>query len=368
MPNNKVLFFTLGSELVASSRTRVFQYLPHLSKTGTSARVVKMAPSWDYWVIANFPERNRLLTVTKKGLTLFCLIVNKFWYYYALARLGLCCRFYDILFFQKVSLPISLVQWLKNNFKGKIFYDFDDAIYESSKVDRFLTAFLPITAGVFVENEETARYVQEKGAEPHIITGPIDCDRYQPAGQKNSASQNRKVVIGWIGSTSTTKYLEPLVDIFRKLALESLNFEVLLVGSNPSFAPTGFPLRRINWSLQTEVRNLSGMDVGIMPLSDDQWSRGKGGYKILQYMAMGLPCVASPVGVNSTLVADGATGFLPASQEQWMEYLRQLITDHDLRSRLGAEARVIATKKYSFQKYAPDMVSIFNGLKNSAIL
>jgi glycosyltransferase involved in cell wall biosynthesis len=355
----RILYFTLGSELVASSRTRVFQFLPHLARAGFHTKVIMSSPGWDYWVIANFSESTAFQRVVKKFSLKFVRLLCKIYHATSILRLIIAHRKYELLFVQKTTLPSVVVSLLRRGYSGKIFYDFDDAIYVVPEVDRFLREFLPMTSAVFLENTETAEYAERHQAKPHLIIGPIDCERYRPAKKRSDILADAKITVGWIGSESTTKYLKELVEVFKSLKSGGLPFELLMIGSDPSFQPDGFACRRINWNLHTEVSSLSTFDLGIMPLVDDEWSRGKGGYKILQYMAMGLPTIATPVGINAELVSDGITGFLARDLDEWRERLKQLILDPSLRKKMGLAARDSAVKNYSFQKYLPEIIDVF---------
>ena len=113
------------------------------------------------------------------------------------------------------------------------------------------------------------------------------------------------------------------------------------------------------WSLEAEKRHLERTDVGVMPLENNDWSRSKGGYKILLYMSMGVACVASPIGINSEIIKDGINGYLADTPEEWLEKLSLLIEDYPLRQRLGEEGRKAAEKLYSYNVQAPKIIKIF---------
>ena len=173
------------------------------------------------------------------------------------------------------------------------------------------------------------------------------------------------MIIGWIGSFSTTKYLRIVENPLRLLSLRYSNLVIELIGAN-DIVFDGVKMRTKRWNLDSEVSNLQNFDIGIMPLPDDNWTRGKGGYKLLQYCAIGIPCVASPVGINKEIVREGINGFLVKDQKDWVERLALLIEDKELRERLGRKAREIAVKEYSFYCATPKLVKIFHeveGLK-----
>ncbi|MCK4816159.1 glycosyltransferase family 4 protein, partial [bacterium] len=172
---------------------------------------------------------------------------------------------------------------------------------------------------------------------------------------------NDKVVIGWIGSSSTTPYLSILFPVFRRLCRTHPNAYIKLIGATPINIPD-VRVKQVDWDLETEVEELQEFDIGIMPLPDNEWTRGKGGYKLLQYMAVGIPCVASPVGINKELIRDGENGFLATTEEEWYEKLSLLIENPEIRKRMGLRERDFVVKNYSFEVAAPKLISVLKSL------
>jgi glycosyltransferase involved in cell wall biosynthesis len=163
------------------------------------------------------------------------------------------------------------------------------------------------------------------------------------------------VTVGWIGRDSTTMYLEPVLPVLARLQQAHPGLRVRLVGGLPG---TGAGVAAVRpWSLATELDELACFDIGIMPLTDDDWARGKGGYKILQYFACGIPTVASPVGVNADIVRDGETGFLARDAREWESGLSKLIEDRELRRRMGAAGRRAAEAEHSLAVAAPRLLA-----------
>ncbi len=325
-----ILFLTLGRETVPSSRVRVYQFLPHLREKGIHCKV---------------------LSCGSKVATIL-----------ALSRFLIFASFYDIVIVQKVLLPLSY-QKVLSFLNRSIVFDFDDAIYtydflfsdmEKRRVIKIyrprLEGMLRLSGLVTLANEETAAYASSACKNILRVTGPIDTDRYLPRNPK--ITQNARVIVGWIGSFSTTPYVEKMLLCFEKLLKKFSHVEVRLIGAR-RFNTKDVPIRFVNWSLSTEVPELEEFDIGIMPLPDNKWTRGKGGYKLLQYMAMGIPAVASPVGINKELIKEGLNGFLASSEEEWLDKLSLLIEDKDLRERIGERGRQIAERDYSFYHYIP---------------
>jgi glycosyltransferase involved in cell wall biosynthesis len=142
------------------------------------------------------------------------------------------------------------------------------------------------------------------------------------------------------------------------------NAIVTLIGSGFIELP-GVSLRIIPWSEETEVEYLSSFDVGIMPLSDSLWARGKCGFKLIQYMASGLPVIASPVGVNKEIVNNGVNGFLPSSNEQWIESLERLYKDVDIRNKMGKFGRKIVENKYCTNVTESKLIHLLTEVTNN---
>ena len=209
-----------------------------------------------------------------------------------------------------------------------------------------------------VEHAYTAGFASNFCPNVSRITGPIDTDRYVP-GRK---SKKNRIVLGWIGSSSTTQYLdlirEPLVALARRYS----GLELCLIGAGEFDMPE-FCVHRHPWASETEVGHLQTFDIGLMPLPDDSFTRGKGGYKLLQYMSMGLPVVASPVEINREIVTPGETGFLADTKKEWIEFLGRLIEDKTLRNQMGAAGREKMIAEYSLKKSSVQLLAL---LKRSA--
>lgn len=165
------------------------------------------------------------------------------------------------------------------------------------------------------------------------------------------------VVIGWIGSPSTLKYLTFLEDVFLELS-EKYNIKVHIIGSSVSPFKV-FKPNLIKWSEETEIEEIKKFDIGIMPLNDSPWERGKCGFKLIQYMGCSLPIVGSPVGVNSEIIEHNINGFLVATIEEWKKSFEVLIKDKYLRNRLGEEGKEKVKKFYSKNAVRNTLLKIY---------
>jgi len=350
-----VLFVAQYGPLAASSRTRVFDYLPLLRQSGVIADVVVVAP--DKWVrrLNSGGLLNRLLYYWVAWLRTWCVGIWCVW----------SAKRYDALFIQKVIFP-SPISKLLRRYRHKILFDFDDAIFTLEKVgvgwlsqirhrrrERGLPTMLQTAQCAVVENAYTAQYALQFCSQVVRITGPIDTVRYAPG----ELVVKDDVVLGWIGSPTTTRYLDLIREPLAALGRRYPQVKLHLVGAS-GFQLDGMPVESFAWTLDTEVAHLRQFDIGLMPLPDDDFTRGKGGYKLLQYMAMGLPVVASPVEINREIVDDGENGFCADSLEDWVQNLSLLIEDAELRKRLGRAGRKKMEREFSLQNSSQQLLHI----------
>jgi glycosyltransferase involved in cell wall biosynthesis len=183
----------------------------------------------------------------------------------------------------------------------------------------------------------------------------VDLDRY-PVG--NDRVRHDVFTVGWIGSPSTTRYLNEVQPALSTLS-EGGKARLLLVGAE-HISLDGVPIESRRWTEASEVQDVHDFDVGIMPLTDDPWSRGKCGYKLIQYMACGLPVIASPVGINNQIVEQGVNGFLAQTPDDWLHALTTLRDDVKLRARLGAAGRAKVEAQYTLQVTAPRLLTLLH--------
>lgn len=245
-----------------------------------------------------------------------------------------------------------------------ILFDYDDAIFHyydapdrpvvrallGGKLEPLLRNAFACTCGNAYLRDYAARFCERSLVVPTVV----DTEVYRPIAKPDSA----KLVIGWIGSPSTWCNVRPLLPLLEQLCRErSVRFRA--VGAGAEAEHDLFPgLELLAWSEETEVAEVQAMDIGIMPLLDLPFQRGKSGYKLVQYMACGLPVVASPVGVNREMV-DGSNGLLAAEEAEWREALVRLIGDAELRRRMGEAGRALAERSYSLASQAPRIVELF---------
>jgi glycosyltransferase involved in cell wall biosynthesis len=181
------------------------------------------------------------------------------------------------------------------------------------------------------------------------ISSSIDADRFVPV---NRYSSDGRVTIGWTGTFSSRPYLDLLRRVFQQLAKER-DFRLRVIG-NFDYELLGVDLEVMHWSAEQEIQQLQGIDIGVYPLPFDDWVGGKSGLKAIQYMMLGLPCVATDVGTTPLIIRHGENGLLVKSEAEWLDALRRLLDDPELRRRLGEQARSDAVAKYSVKAVAAD--------------
>jgi glycosyltransferase involved in cell wall biosynthesis len=241
----------------------------------------------------------------------------------------------DLVFMGKTTSVNSFVRWLRR--PGKYFYLMGAA-------NHVITCTPYLDSIVRKYNQQTTD-----------ISSTIDTDKYVPIREY---SNDRRIVLGWSGSHSTVPFLRLLERVLLELRKRH-DFKLLVIGTT-RFDIEGLDVEAIAWNEPTEVRDLKRIDIGLYPLPDEEWVLGKSGLKALQYMALGIPTVATAVGANFRVIEDGKSGFLVNSDEEWKERLGRLMGDPDLRRRIGEEARKRVERHYSIRANAPAYLRIFD--------
>ena len=248
-------------------------------------------------------------------------------------------------------------------------FDFDDAVFVPyvSPSNGYLSylkfpgktrTICRLAAHVMAGNEYLADYARAVNNRVTVIPTTVDTSKYTVA--RPTAAADGPPVIGWTGSYSTAQHLRTLEGALRRLAARE-RFRLRVIGA-PGFEMAGVDVEVVPWRSETEVADLRPIDIGVMPLPDDPWSRGKCGMKALQYMGLAIPTVCSPVGVNSDIIRDGENGLLAATEDDWVEKLTLLLRSAELRERLGAAGRVTVETTFSAAVQAPRVLQIFESV------
>jgi glycosyltransferase involved in cell wall biosynthesis len=351
----KMIAFMKYGEKAASTRQRLLQYIPHLNAAGITV---------DWFPLLADAQINRVGRVRN--------IVPLLAAYFRRLAWLLRARQYDVVWIHKELFPYTpgWFEALVARTGVPIVYDFDDAIFHNYDLNRrgmvrrlLGRRFEPLlrkASAVSCGNAYLRDYAARFCANSVLIPTVVDTHDYRP---RPSAPDGGPPVIGWIGSFSTWQYMLPLVALLEDLVAQG-RARVRIVGAGAAAA--AYPsFELIDWSEATETAEVQRMDIGIMPLTDDPWSRGKCGYKLIQYMACGLPVVASPVGVNTDLARPGVTGMLAKTAEEWRDALVRLLDDAPLRAAYGAAGRDLVERDYSLKATAPRLTALLHSAVTS---
>ncbi len=335
----RVLFLTKYGRRAASSRLRYLQYIPKLEREGIHCEI---KPLFDDLYV----ER----TFNNKPIA-FPYLVGRFW---DRLKAALSSRQYDVVVLQYEAFPY-VPAWLENLLGARVPYvlDIDDAIFHSYDLSpRFLVRFtlsskiravMRSAACVLAGSPYLAEYARVENR--HVEWAPTCIDVSRFPVKKWADNSTKPFTIGWIGAPSTAKYAAMAVPAVRKLATQ-MPVRLVYIGSGQVKYENLIPEVRA-WSEETEVTDMMEFDVGIMPLPDIPWARGKCAFKLVQYMACGLPVVASPVGMNNNVVQHDRNGFLASSQEEWLQALVTLGRDVALRRSFGCAGRRLVEQDFT---------------------
>jgi glycosyltransferase involved in cell wall biosynthesis len=231
--------------------------------------------------------------------------------------------------------------------------ELDDAIYVSPERAYKYPHIVRWARGVIAGNEVLRHYLSAHNARVEVIPTVIDPRRYRPKDVYRASTPPR---IGWIGLASNFHHLQLVAEELRQACSKS-GARLVIVSARPP--ELDVPFEFVPWSEATEADVIRGFDVGIMPLVDSEFSRGKCGLKVLQYMAAGTPVVASPVGVNRSIVEHGHNGLLASSGAEWTEALTAVLGDTELRERLGRAARLTVEQHYALEPWADRLAAFY---------
>jgi glycosyltransferase involved in cell wall biosynthesis len=280
--------------------------------------------------------------------------------------------FYDFIFIHREAAPVGppVIEWiLAKVLRRKIIYDFDDAIWLTDRrTEPFLFRLIKWRSKIAsickwsyrisCGNQYLMDFASNFNARVFYTPTVVDTTDWHNPGLYNPQKMANDVVIGWTGTHSTLKYLADLVPVLQQIESRHPQVRILVVADRrPDFELQS--LQFVAWNKDTEVEDLLKMDIGIMPLPDDEWAKGKCGFKALQYMALEIPAVVSPVGVNTEIVDDGRTGFIATTPQDWTTALTRLIEDAVLRKSFGASARKEIEARYSVSSSAASFMSLF---------
>ena len=345
----KILILSRYGSLGASSRVRFLQYIPYFESQGVNVTVKPLLSN--AYINALYKGKSRRHEIIKGYFKRVVTLLN--------------VRDYDLVVIEKEVFPFmpAVVEYLFNILDIKYIVDYDDALFHNydchsnrlvriilgKKIDSVMRSASIVIAG----NNYIAEYAELAGAKNiEVIPTVVDTSRYQVKRKAHTKTP----IVGWIGTPHTSKYLHRLLPVFK--SIKDIDVRFVAVGARPEDFEEGL-IEAWPWSEETEVSSIQQFDIGIMPLNDSPWERGKCGYKLIQCMACGVAVVASPVGVNCKIVEPDKTGKLPNSLEEWDIALRSLL---DLSSKniseMGNAGRIKVEELYSLQAQAPIFLQI----------
>lgn len=308
----------------ASTRQRVLQYLPRLESAGMACEVLT-APT----------------TILAK---------RELW-----RRLPL---FHTLFIQRRLFQPWEV--WIMRRGIRRLVFDFDDAVmfkdHDTRQTGNFTRRFKFRAMARHADLMIAGNGYLQAQALPYcnrvaILPTAVDMERYQPKSDHGA----ERVTIGWIGSRSTLKYLTDIQDVLEELAKNYPHLQLKIVADR-FLTGQQLPIIAKHWDYVDEIADLHSFDIGLMPLRDDPWSRGKCGFKLIQCMAVGVPVVCSPVGMNREIVEDGINGLWAGDPDSWFKALAALIEDPQRRRELGTAGRQTVQQYYSLQGQAPRLI------------
>ena len=279
-------------------------------------------------------------------------------------------RKFDIVYIFLWVTPFGppIAEWLFCKLSHKVIYDIDDLVYKSSaspnnKFIKFLKSsskvdFLMRHANhVLVSTDKLMEYTQKFTRNVSLIPATIDMRKYK-GDNKNTVDDI--VTIGWSGSHTTSKYLHLLDNVLKTLSKKH-HVRIMVMGDK-NFAVPGLDVELVEWTAEKEAYNLMQFDIGLHPIPDEEWVYGKSGGKLVQYMAAGIPIVASAIGPNFKAVENGYNGFLVTTNEEWINRLELLIVDKKLREQMGNNSKSYAIKNYSTEANSDKYLAVLNSV------
>jgi len=342
--NNQKILFIVKNKNEASSRFRVFSYLNHLEQ--------------DFEVLFFYAEykNNKVPKILRSLVKRFRFIT--------LVNL---VRKNDIIFMQR---PMSVdgnkstfFEWLFTRFNKNLIFDYDDAIFVENATK--MKSLVSLSKACICGNDYLADFAKQYNPNTYIIPTPIDTDKFI----STKAVTGESITIGWTGTSGnyayfTTEMIQDIKDVLLKYS--HVNF--LFICDRRPNEKFDFPYTFIRWNDETEVNDLKKIDIGLMPLIDSPWTRGKCGFKLIQYGSISIPSIASDVGVNAEVVLDGKSGYLVQNgQSDWKKYLEILIHDPQLRESMGKIAREHIENVYSVNKNYPKLKVVLENLIKPAV-
>lgn len=339
-----------------SQRFRFEQYYSLLDQNGITYEI-KPFLSREIWDILYLPGR-----FPKKAMGILGGLIRRFFLLFSLKK-------YDYIFIHREATPIgpSFFEYFASKWlKKKIVYDFDDAIWipnysEANSFFSFLKGYGNVHKicsyawKVSCGNEFLCNYALQYNK--NVVYNPTTIDTENYHNQIKNQDSN-PFVIGWTGSHSTIRYISEIIPVLEELEKKYQFVFRVISDLKPEFELKS--LEYVKWKKETEIEDLLGFNIGIMPLVDDKWANGKCGFKALQYMSLGIPALVSPVGVNTRIVDNGINGFICSSSEDWKNAIEKLLIDKALLKNMSEQTRIKIVEHYSVKSNSQNFIELFS--------
>lgn len=332
----KIAFVTTRPDK-ASFKFRVMQYVPYLKESGIKHEIL----------------------ILPRGFFARRLFYKKL-------------KNFDVVFLQKRLSGKWDLRDLFNN-SNRLIYDLDDSVmfndginddFYSKKLELRFRRMVMRADRVVVGNEFLGKLASRYIDRRKLMTIPSVVDMNIWDARFRQPAERKAIIVGWVGSQSTLPYWKErastwkrICEKFPQVIFRVVCNEVTAIAALPEYA--GIALQPVEWTEDSQVENCASFDIGIMPLPDNPWTRGKCGFKLIQYLSLGIPAVASPVGVNTDIIRHGQTGLLADSEEAWLENLGKLIESRERRHFLGNNGYRHIRENYSLQAWLSSFQSLF---------
>ena len=351
----KVLFLTqYGERDSPSGRQRVYQYLPLIREQGVLCTV---SPGQKY---RYFKNNYVLKTITIAILT----TIKRFLDIFRIKK-------YDVIFFQREiyqkSVP-PVFEWIYSRLNKNIIFDFDDAIYLDN---RYIPKILGWSKEVIVGNNNLREYALRYNKNVTLLPTPLKEEEFTLVKKYRPKKKKEKVIIGWVGNVKPHLENLRLVKPVIKRLEEKYNIEFRIIGAmgNKDIKRIYKDVKCVKIIHSVEPKKLQNelikFDIGIMPLVNNEWNAGKSGRKLLEYLAVGLATVSSPIGINADIIKNGKNGFSAKTEEEWYAKLEKLINDEDLRKRMGKTGRKSISQRYFLKPCSKRLIKIIKKVAKS---
>jgi len=351
----KIIYYTKYTRKGASSRMRSYQFFPFLEENGFN---VTVSPFLDSIYLEQLysGKKNSKTSVIKSYL-------RRFFSLFSLHK-------YDLVIIEKELFPYfpAIIEQTLRFFKVKYIVDYDDALFHlyDQNSNKYIRKFLGNKIDIVMRNSSmvicgneylVARAKKSGAKRVEKLPTVIDLSRYKI---KNNYKDN-SIVIGWIGTPATLIFVKPIEDAIVEV-LNNLNVSVQFVGGVSGIFNEHPKISYVTWSEKSEINSILNFDIGIMPILDDDWAKGKCAYKLIQYMGCGLPVVGTYKGMNIEVIEENENGFLAATHKEWVDALTKLVKNKELRVRLGSNGREKVAQKYTLEVSSKKLLKLINNV------